>query len=155
MDANNANLRRPDANRNPAIASVMHHVNAARAIMRTVALAADALEDGSVSYDDKAGPERWNAAVGKALERMGLARDILTNKSFGMGLDWFTPHALIEALDAALWHGFSCDKPARLNERELVSAAQVAVESLDALLRECEGAASGSEVDPANASAVH
>lgn len=131
-----------DGKENPAVAAVPHIITA-RAIVRTVALAADALKDGSVQYEDQAGPQRWSAAVAKALEHMSLASDALLNAPIALGVDWPTPYALVDALDAALWQsGQSAfnEKMQRLTADELVSAAVAAVESLDTLLRQCAAA---------------
>lgn len=154
MTTNYTEMTSFERNGNPAAAAVPH-VNTARAIVRTVALAADALDDRSVSYEDQAGPERWGAAVGKACEHMSLARDVLLNAPFAPGVDWVTPHALLEALDAALWRCASIDKAQRLTGRELIGVAVTTVESLDALLLQCAAAGDVHDARPTDSRSVH
>lgn len=117
-------------------ASVVRNVKAARVILRTVALALGAVEDGSTTFDDSNHSSRWSGAIGEACSRLTMVRDDLINLAEAPTLDWVTPLTLIEAFDAALWHGYSFEDE-RLSNREAVCAAEVVIDSLDSLLQEC------------------
>lgn len=119
------------------MASVIRNVNAARVILRTVLLALGAVEDGSASFDGKSGASRWSAAIGAACSRMAMVRDELIETSNAPNLEWTAPMAMLEALDAALWFGYSCEDETRLTNVETMSSAQVVIDSLDELLLEC------------------
>ena len=121
-------------------ASLLRNACAARAILRTVILASDAQEDGSILYADNAGTERWCPALGVVRGKLEAVREILMNTSGRMEIDFFSPLVLVEALDAALWHGNSPGPVERLDNIELVTAAQAAVDSIDDMLGECQAA---------------
>lgn len=121
-------------------ASVVRNVQAARAILRTVVLAIGAQEDGSVSFDDDSGSSRWNPITGDACSRLRAVRAELMETACAPDLDWVTPLALAEALDVALWFGYSCKDENRLSNLEAISAAKVVIDSLDVLLQECDAA---------------
>lgn len=120
------------------VASIARNAQAARAVLRTVALAIESQEDGSVSFDDTSGTSRWGSAIGSVCSRLQSVRDELTGTCGAPYLDWFTPLTLAEALDAALWYGHSCKDDERLSNFEAVSAAKVLIGSLDELLQECD-----------------
>jgi hypothetical protein len=122
-------------------ASVLRHLSAARSILRTVALAAGAQTDGAVDFGDNAGAERWSAAVGAACERLRAVREILGESRGVVRLDYLTPLTLAEAIDAALWGAATGSAPGDgLDTDELVCASGAAIEAIDALLQECDGA---------------
>jgi hypothetical protein len=118
-------------------ASVVRNTQAARVILRTVVLALEAVEDGSIQIKDGNNSSRWSAAISEASSRLEMVRDELMETRNPPPLDWVTPLTLVEALDAALWHGYAVDDE-RLTNHEVVYAAKVVIESLDALLQECE-----------------
>jgi hypothetical protein len=120
------------------MASVIRNVHAARVILRTVLLALGAVEDGAASFDDKSGASRWFAAIGVACSRMAMVRDELMETSNAPPLDWIAPMAMLEALDAALWFGYSCPDETRLTNVEAMSSAQVVIDSLDEFLLACD-----------------
>ncbi len=133
---------------------MLRNVKAARAILRVVALAAGAQLDGSVEYKDN-NPERWQPAVGAACARLQAVRDVLMETSNTLCLDWFTSLALLEAIDAALWYGHSCSQGEKLEEMELGSVAQVAIDLLDSLMDDCESGGVFEMARMAEAAAVH
>ena len=116
---------------------VLRNATAARAILRVVALAARAQIDGSVQYEDNK-PERWQPAVDAACDRLQAVRDVLIDSRSAPGLDWFTSLALVEALGAALWCHHTASSVDSLDELEFETAAQVAIDTLDSLLADCE-----------------
>lgn len=120
------------------VASVARNAQAARAVLRTVVLAIESQEDGSISFDDTSGASRWGSAIGSVCSRLQVVRDELVGTSGAPYLDWFTPLTLVEALDAALWHGYLCKDDERLSNLETISAAKVVIDSLDELLQECD-----------------
>ena len=69
-------------------------------------------------------------ALGVVRGKLEAVREILMNTSGSMEIDWFSSLMLVEALDAALWHGNSPGPVERLDNIELVTAAQAAVDSL-------------------------
>ncbi|MBP8019394.1 MAG: hypothetical protein KAY82_05105 [Hylemonella sp.] len=119
-------------------ASLLLDVRGARAILRTVILAIRAQEDHSIVFDDKAGTERWSPAVGEALERLGAVRSVLVNAKNGHFVDWVKPINLVEAVDAALWHGYTCPPDDGLKPQELLTALKMSIGAIDELLRQCE-----------------
>lgn len=111
----------------------------ARAVMRSVELAAAAQEDGSVDYDDDNGAKRWGPAIDFASKRIATVRDIATGStshSAPTGVAWYTSLAMLQALGAALWRGHS-DSDTEMDYSELQTAAQAVIEALDELAEEC------------------
>jgi len=129
------------------LASVVRNIQSARAVLRAVILALGAQDDGSMIFDGDSGTSRWNAAVEPVCKRLERVRDELIGTAGAPYLDWVTSLTLAEALDAALWFGFSCEKNERLSNIEAVRAANVVIDSLDELLNECESIAL-TETDP-------
>lgn len=122
-------------------ATLLQNLQTARAIVRAVALAVCAQEDGAILYDDGNRIERWGPALSEACIRLREVREALISKASAPAVDWFTPLALGEALDAALWHGYSSrTEVERLDAPEFVSAAQAFIDSLDALGQDFEEA---------------
>jgi hypothetical protein len=121
-------------------ALVLRNVTAARAILRAVALAARAQFEGSIEYANNK-PDRWQPAVDAACVRLQAVRDVLMETRSAPNVDWFTSLALVEALGAALWYGNSCSQGKQLEEVELESVAEAAIETIDSLMEDC--AASG------------
>lgn len=118
-------------------ALIVQHVAAARAVLRTVALAVNAQIDGSVEYDNNK-TERWQPAIDAACAKLETVRDVLIKTGRAPVVDWWTPLALMEAIGAALWHGNDLSQGERLEDVELATVAQVAIDSLDALMEDCE-----------------
>lgn len=115
---------------------IQAELSQARAILRTVALAAAAQEDGSMSYEND-NPCRWGPAVGRVCSKVQGVRDVLMERVSVTG-DWFTPLAMVEALDAALWHSNMPHTPGKcLNFLEVRAAAEAAIECLSELAAEC------------------
>ena len=121
--------------------SVARNAYAARVILRTVVLALGAEDDGSMAFKGNTGSSRWHPAVNAACNRLLKVRDELMETSNPPALDWLTPVGLIEALDAALWHGYSCPEETRLTNMEAMSAAEVVIDLLDEFLLECDALA--------------
>lgn len=111
---------------------VSHHVLAARSILRTVIFAVTALEAGNVSFGAEGG-ERWHLAVREAHEQLCAVRDVVTSSSREPQIDWFTPLALTEALDAALWGAVAERLGDKLDNDEIIAMTKVVIESLDAI----------------------
>ena len=80
------------------------NVAQAIAIVRAVQVAADAVEDGSMKFEH-GHVSRWEPAIAAATDRVALVRDVLLEEFKAPAIDWFTSLALLEAFDAALWHG--------------------------------------------------
>lgn len=135
-------------------ALVLRNVKAARAILRVVAMAAGAQFDGSVKYEDN-NPERWQPAVDAACVRLQAVRNVLLETSNTLHLDWYTSLTLVEAISAALWYGNSCSHGEKLEEVELESVAQVAIDLLDSLMDECVSEGVFEMARIAQAAAVH
>lgn len=121
-------------------ALVSLNVRAARSVLRTVILALEAIDDGSISFDDNAGTERWNPALGEVCVRLRTVRHVFGESVSAPAVDWFTPLTLAEALDAALWRGAGGRQVDGLQSAEVMSAAQVVIDSLDALMEQLEAA---------------
>lgn len=135
-------------------ALVLRNVNAARAVLRVVALAAGAQDDGSISYEYN-NTERWQPAVDAACGRLQAVRDVLNETRSSPNLDWFTSLALVEAIAAALWHGNACSQGEKLEASELEIVAQAAIELLDSLMEDCESEGVFEMARAVKASAVH
>ncbi|MDP2018644.1 hypothetical protein [Hydrogenophaga sp.] len=112
----------------------------ARAIVRAVALAVTAQEDGSVSYDN--GPEeRWWASLDLVCSKLGAVRDLLSSRRNAPDVDWFTPLNVLEAVGAAAWHATgSRAGEDQLDAEEIRLALGVEVECLERLASECADA---------------
>lgn len=117
--------------------TVKQHVVSARAIVRTIALAVKAQLDGSINYESD-GAERWQPVVDLATTKFEHARSLLTEKRDAPLVDWYTPHCLLEAMGAALWHGHTRIESEQLDGDELDTMAQVAIELFDSLMLELE-----------------
>lgn len=137
-----------------AAALVLKNATAARSILRAVVLAARAQVDGSVEYENN-NTGRWQPAVDNACVRLQAVRNVLIETRSAPNVDWFTPLALVEAIAAALWHGNSCSQGERLDEAELESVAQAAIESLDSLMQDFETEGVFEMVRSDKAAAVH
>jgi hypothetical protein len=114
------------------------NVTEARSICRVVALATAGLIDGSVQFDD-ALASRWEPAIDQACGRLRAVGAILLETLGAPNYNWWTPLNLLEALGAGLWHDHGPSHDA-LGHAELASFMSVAIESLDALLQQCEPA---------------
>jgi hypothetical protein len=117
-------------------ALVLRNVTAARAILRAMSLAARAQFDGSIQYENNK-PERWQPAIDAACVRLQAVRDVLMQTRSSPTVDWFTSLALVEVLGAALWYGNSCSQGKQLEEVELESVAEAAIETLDSMMEDC------------------
>lgn len=135
-------------------ALVIGNITASRAILRAVALAARAQFDGSVIYENN-NAERWQPAVDAACVRLQAVRDVLMQTGNAPSVDWYTSLTLLEAMGAALWHGNACLQSDKLEEVELESLAQVAIESLDSMMDECLTAGVFEMAHSAPPAAVH
>ena len=118
-------------------ASIIQHATAARAILRTVALAVSAQNDGSIQYEHNT-PDRWQPALAVVCGNLVAVREALTETRNAPPVDCFASLTLVEAVDAALWHGNAGVNGGPLDDKELLIVARVAIESLDALMRDCE-----------------
>ncbi len=83
------------------------NVSQAVAILRSVSVAADAVQDGAVTFEHDH-VCRWGPAIAAATRRVALVRDVLVNRLNAPAADWYTSLTLLEALDATMWHGESC-----------------------------------------------
>jgi hypothetical protein len=88
---------------NDDASAAITNVAQAVAILQAVKIAADAVEDGSAQYENPH-VARWSPAIGVATRKVGLVRDTMIDTAGAPSVDWFTSLALLEALDAALWH---------------------------------------------------
>ena len=118
-------------------ASIIQHVTAARAVLRTVVLAVSAQNDGSIQFEHNT-TDRWQPALAVACVKLVAVREVLTETRNAPPIDCFTSLTLVEAVDAALWHGSAGVHGDPLDDVELEIVARVAIESLDALMRDCE-----------------
>lgn len=112
----------------------------ARAVMRSVELAAAAQEDGAVIYSDGNGngATRWGPAIDFAIKRITIVRDLAIGSADCAPTDvaWYTPLNMLEALGAALWRGQSASNGA-MDVDELQTAAQAVICALEELAEEC------------------
>lgn len=120
--------------------TMLRAIYQARAVMRSVELAAAAQEDGAVNYDDDNGAKRWGPAIDFAVQRIVVVRDIATGTAADGGtvtrVAWYTSLILLQALGAALWRGES-DQARALDVDELQTAAQAVIQALEELATEC------------------
>lgn len=128
---------------------VYRNVTEARAICRVVALATSARLDGSVLDDASVSP--WEPSIAQACGLLQAARAALMETSDAPNYNWWTPLNLLEALCEALWHA-QCPGHDELDNAELASFMNVAINSIDALMRECEQP--GSMLEPARSEQV-
>ncbi len=114
----------------------------ARAMLRTIMGAIQAIEDGSVNFGSMevdADAKRWSPITAAAREELIAVRDTCMNSagdSPALALDWYTPLAQIEALDAALWYDGCRQSGEGLENVEIFDAAEAIVGSLDRLLEQ-------------------
>lgn len=121
--------------------SIQKNIHQARTILRTVALAAEAQDDGAVLYGDN-GAGRWGPAIDQAIHKVTEVRDVLINQAGGLAADWYTPLAMLEALGAALWHSNVLRRRGTaLDCDELETAAGAVIECLDELSEACAAGA--------------
>lgn len=113
--------------------TVMQHVAASRAVVRTIELAVKAQLDGSITYENN-GAERWQPAIDLAAAKLELAREVLGDKLDSPPVDWWTPLCVLEAMGAALWHGNTRIQSEQLDGDDLDTIAHVAIELLDSLM---------------------
>jgi hypothetical protein len=110
------------------------------AIMRAVQVAVNAVDDGCISYEF-AHVSRWSPAVSAATIRVSRVRDAILEKADTPPVDFWTPLALLEALDAALWHGSSLEREAlQMDSSQVISMAQAVIDELEALAQELASA---------------
>lgn len=121
------------------LALIIQHVRAARAVLRTVALAVAAQIDGSVIYENN-DTERWQPAIDEACAKLMAVRDVLLKTAGAPSSNWWTPLSLLEAIGAALWHGNACAPSEALDMDELVIVSEVAIELLDSMIEGFESA---------------
>lgn len=119
--------------------AMLRAIYQARAVMRSVELAAAAQEDGAVSYSNDNGAKRWGPAIDFAVQRIATVRDLAMGKeaaSAPTDIAWYTPLTMLEALCAALWRGESA-RDGAMDVDELQTAAQAVIEALEELAEEC------------------
>lgn len=128
----------------PLLRRRLHHT---RAMLRSVMIGIKAIEDGSVNFGNggySSDAQRWGPVTAAARSEMIAVRDTSINSPVDSptgGLDWVTPLAQIEALDAALWHSASTQSGDRLENFEVFDAAEAIVSSLDELLEQAYSSA--------------
>lgn len=118
--------------------TVMQHVAAARAVVRTIELAVKAQLDGSMTYENN-GPERWQPAIDLAAAKLDLVREVLGDKLDSPPVNWWTPLCVLAAMGAALWHGNTRIQSEQLDGDDLDTMARVAIELFDSLMLELAG----------------
>lgn len=118
-------------------ALVLANITSARAILRAVLLATQAQEDGSIEFEDNR-VRRWQPAIDVAATKLCVVRSALMETSGAPALDWVAPLALVEALGAALWHGWSAKQGDFLDADEAQAVIQATIDALDALLKDCD-----------------
>lgn len=110
------------------------------AIMRAVQVAVDAVDDGSIAYEC-AHVSRWSPAVGAARRRVSRVGGALMEKVCTLPVDWWTSLTLLEALDAALWHGSDLQgRGLQMDSSQVMSMAQAVIDELEELAQELASA---------------
>ena len=133
-------------------AALRRNINEARALVRVMNLAADAIVDGGFAGEDPRTAGQFSGAWVPISTRMHAVRDVLMETIDAPGLDWVPPVQLSDALDAALWGTSQAQIGADgLTYGELVTATDVLLGQLDAL----HEAAAADESDRLNACAAH
>jgi hypothetical protein len=112
---------------------VRANVETARALLRTLILAAAAVKEGAISFDDDPSTSRWGSVLCQVCKRLVMVRSALAESISAPSLDWVTPLVMAEALDAALWGGATGQRMRNLDSAEVMEAAQVIVDALDVL----------------------
>jgi hypothetical protein len=115
--------------------AMLRAIYQARAVMRSVELAAAAQEDGAVNYSDDNGATRWGPAIDFAVQRIANVRDLAMGGP-APDVAWYTPLTMLQALGAALWRGTS-DRDGAMDVDELQTAAQACIDALEELAEEC------------------
>lgn len=116
------------------LADLQKHAATARAIFRTVSLAARAQSDGSVVYED-GGAARWHSTVELGCDCLAEVRRIAVESRGPAGqVGWFWPIGLAEALGAALWQVAGHRAGEGLSTEELSIVADSIIEAIDGLL---------------------
>lgn len=125
----------------PSSAAVWaRYTSQAIAIMRAVQVAVDAVDDGAIAYEF-AHVSRWGPAVGAATRRVRQVRDGILEEACTLPVDWWTPLALLEALDAALWHGSNAQgEGLQMDSSQVMSLAQAIIDELEKLAQELASA---------------
>ncbi len=119
----------------------VQQVGQAIAILHTVRVAVEAVEDGSMAYDNMH-VARWGPAVSAAVVRVHRVRDALMNKGEAPGIDWFTALAMLEALDSALWFG-QAETAIQLEPHQVTTMAQTIIDELETLAQELASVKNG------------
>lgn len=125
-----------------SLEKLRQRVRHARAMLRTIMGAIQAIEDGSVNFGSMevdADAQRWSPITAAAREELIAVCDTCMNStgdSPAAALDWYTPLAQIEALDAALWYDGCRRSGEGLENVEIFDAAEAIVGSLDRLLEQ-------------------
>ena len=122
------------------VVSVLANVTSARALLRTLIFAVQAVEDGSILFEDEPGVGRWSILLAQVRKRLVAVRSVLTESISAPTVDWYTPLNLAEALDAALWHLCARHDHLTLESADVISAAQAVIDSLDELLADIQSA---------------
>lgn len=114
----------------------------AMALMRAVALAVEAQEDGAVRYDNNKF-SRWGPVVDGAIDRVQAVRDAMLNKASSPDtVDWWTSLAILEATGAALWYmAGSADGDTAMEAEQLQSISEAAIDSLGSMFQELSNVA--------------
>ena len=121
-----------------AVGLVRVNVATARALLRTLILALEAVEDGAILFKEDPGPARWSNVLSQVCKRLVTVRTALTESVSAPSVDWWTPLNLADALDAALWGAATGKRVWGLEGPEVISAAQAVIDSLDALMEDIQ-----------------
>ena len=126
----------------------------ATGLLRVVSIAMEAQEDGSVAFADNKF-SRWGPAIGAACSHVRDVRDgLINNVSVPSGVNWWTPLAILEAIDAAMWHTDSLSGVEGLTFDEVKAVSDAAIHSLTELHRELSTVANDLRKDAAERATV-
>ena len=118
--------------------SLMRDLLGARAILRAVILAEAAVADQSINWGPgDGGPGRWSPVMSEVCVRFKRVREIVMNTVGFTNIDWPTFLRWAEAIDAALWHGYSCNSHETFDSDELVAALRALVSMVEDALTVC------------------
>ncbi|MBL8388083.1 MAG: hypothetical protein JNK17_07710 [Hydrogenophaga sp.] len=126
----------------------------AAGILRVVSIAMEAQEEGSVRFSDNK-LTRWGPAIGAACSHVRDVRDGLVNKvSAPTGVDWWTPLAILEAIDSAMWHANDLPGAEGLTLDEFKAVADAAGHSLAAMHQDLSETADNLRKDGADRASI-
>ena len=132
-------------------ADLLRAVQVARALFRTVGLAAAGQVDGLPC--DKENSLRWSMVADCATKKLKHVRDVLVASLTPAGQwDWVTPLAMAETLDEALWLSHEQNNGVQgLTYSEVLAATNEISVCLEHLATDCARAAGGASPETVGA----